>query len=1439
MDNEEKMRFGSVFKLDDSAIAPFCDMPINKLVADKTENRITVQIKAERLIPPSAVFCAEKAIKERYRLNSVKIIPNYEKELLNDEFFSFLDESIRIAFPSATGHLSGAVWSFDGERTVTLKLRKGLNGFFDSCVKFIRSTIEAEFSMCADVRVESGTGEDVSAEERIQSIKKQIEQEAHASESKPKPKRDTHTEYKSTASSEKESRFSGHKKLNPEDGDVVIGKSAFGEYMPINEIESAFGDISVKGEIFATETKKFEERGTAIVSFDMTDYKGSVRVVVRGVKLDDLSEVEGKLKKGAYVFVYGSTQYDTYLRDTIIRPRNIVVGKAKYREDKSIEKRVELHMHTNMSTMDGITPADKLIKRAADWGHKAVAITDHGVVQAFPDAMKAGPKYGVKIIYGVEAYYSGSREAGIVTGDVDADFSGEFVCLDIETTGLYKKTCKIIEIAAAILKNGEVCEKFQTYVNPNCAIPEKITELTGISNGTVADAPTIENALKNFLEFAGERPIVAHNAEFDVGFIAEACAEQGIERNFRYIDTLELSRRVLPDIKNHKLDTVAKALSLPKFEHHRALDDALTAAFIARAIFAKLREERGLTNVSALDSELKKKGSGKTNRFHMIILVKNYTGLKNLYKLVSLSHLKYFNKRPIIPKNELEALREGLIIGSACEAGELYRAVVAGEKRSELLKIASFYDFLEIQPVENNAFMIENGIASSFDDIREFNKTIVRLARELKKDVVATGDVHFLEPHDEVYRRVLMAGKNFSDADNQAPLYFKSTDEMLAEFSYLGEETAREVVITNPNKIADMCDDIRPIPEGQYPPSIEGSKDELKRLCYEKAYELYGETLPDAVRERLEYELSKIIGHDFDVMYMIAQKLVTKSVSDGYLVGSRGSVGSSFVAFLSGITEVNALPPHYRCPECKASVFDIEGDYAVGADLPDRVCEKCGCKMIKDGFNIPFQTFLGFDGDKTPDIDLNFSGEYQSTAHGQVIDLFGEGHVFRAGTIGTVADKTAYGYVKKYAAERGLNMTRAEENRITIGCTGIKRTTGQHPGGVMIVPKDKEIYDFTPIQHPADDKDSDIITTHFDYHSIHDNLLKLDMLGHDDPTIIRMLEDLTGCNARAIPLDDPDTMSIFTSLDSLGIEEDEIIGKTGSVAIPEFGTQFVRGMLLDTRPTTFDELIRISGLSHGTDVWLNNAQTLVRSGTATLREVICCRDDIMLYLISCGVEPKLSFTIMESVRKGKGLKPEWIEEMEKNNVPQWYIDSCKKIKYMFPKAHAAAYVMMAFRIAWFKVHHPKAFYAAYFSIRAKAFDAAVMTNGDDVVLSKMQELNAMEKKTQKEENMLVTLEVCHEFYKRGFKFEPIDIYESDTKKFLITENGLRPPFTAIGGLGEIAAQNIVDARQNGKFMSVEEIQTRCSKVSKGVIEMLSSNNVLKDIPNTSQISLFG
>lgn len=1437
MDTSSMKPFSEVFKIKVPEFSAFEGTFVKTLTADKTENRIIAKLYSEKLLHLSELRAAERVIAEKYRLSGASILPEYPKTLLGDEYFRLIDEMLRAEFPSATGFLCDAEWNFDeSDKILKLTVKSEINGFFTSCVNFIKRAFEENFSMHIDVEIETSAEGDTRAEERVEMLRRKIEEEAR--EAATKPRTVTHADEKPVATPET-GKFRRQKSLNEEKGEVILGKPYFSEYIEIKQIEETFGDISVKGEIFAVEERVFENRGTANYSFDMTDYTSSVRVVIRNIKLDNLSEVKGKLSEGAYVHVYGMTQYDTYLKDTIIRPKNIMLGKKPRREDTATKKRVELHLHTNMSTMDGMTPAGKLIGRAAEWGHTAIAVTDHGVVQAYPDAMKASSKLGIKILYGVEAYYGGSREAQIVTGTVNTGFDGEYVCFDIETTGLYKKTCKIIEIAATILRNGEICEKFQTYVNPKCAIPEKITELTGISNGMVADAPTIESALEAFLEFAGDRPFVAHNADFDIGFIAQACRDLNIEREFNYIDTLELARKLLPDIKNHKLDTVAKELKCPKFEHHRALDDAVTVAFILRALFALIREGFKLTSSAELNELTKLSGGNdKMNRFHMIILVKNLVGLKNLYKLVSLSHLNYYNKRPIIPKHELEKHREGLIIGSACEAGELYSAVVEGRRRGDLLKLAEFYDFLEIQPVGNNAFMIANGIASDEENIRNFNRTIVSLGEELGIPVVATGDVHFLEPHDELYRRVIMASKNFSDADNQAPLYLKTTNEMLEEFAYLGEKKAYEVVVENTNLIADMCEEIRPVPKGQFPPAIAGSKEELKKLCYDKVEELYGDNPHSIISERLEYELSKILGNNFDVMYIIAQKLVTKSVADGYLVGSRGSVGSSYVAFLSGITEVNALPAHYRCAKCKHVEFDESGKFATGADLPDKACPVCGENLKKDGFNIPFQTFLGFDGDKTPDIDLNFSGEYQSTAHSQVIDLFGEGHVFRAGTIGTVADKTAYGYVKKYLDERGMSVSRAEENRMTAGCAGIKRTTGQHPGGAIVVPTECEIYDFTPIQHPADDKDSDIITTHFDYHSIDENLLKLDMLGHDDPTMIKMLEDLTGVNAREIPLDDPETMSIFTSIAALGIEGDELLGETGSVAIPEFGTHFVREMLKDTMPTTFDELARISGLSHGTDVWLNNAQTLIRDGVATLREVICCRDDIMLYLIEKGVENKLSFTIMESVRKGKGLKPEWIDAMRENNVPEWYIESCQKIKYMFPKAHAVAYVMMAFRIAWFKVHKPLAFYAAYFSIRAKAFDASVMTNGDEVVLSKIEEINAMEKPTAKDESMLVTLEVCHEFYKRGFKFEPIDLYRSETVNFLVTENGLIPPFTAISGLGEVAAQNIVDARAEGKFKSVEEIQTRCPKVSKGVIEMLESNNVLKSIPASAQMSLF-
>ncbi len=1429
----------SVSDNDTEANSIFHKAIVKEAVVDKEKSCLRISIESSFLCSAQAVKKAENIIKSRYSLSKVSISVKYPENLLDQQYFSVLLERVVEKYPAARGYLGGSTTSFDG-KNLYISLPMGGTEFVKPCVAEIKHWILEEFG--------KGIGVELVVNEK-EVEQKRIEMEAvHAKlmEENAKAAIEASAAAKPaniTVEKKSPQRDFRNPKLKKVDNEVVFGKGQIGEIVNIRDIaDDEFGKVTVEGDVFAVDHKEIPARNFWRLSFDVTDYTSSVRVN-KIASVEEAAEIMSAVKPGAHVIVHGTMTYDRYAQDTVLKAQNLLLGKKRERSDKADTKRVELHMHTNMSAMDGMSSTKDLVERAAKWGHKAVAITDHGVVQAYPDAMNAAKKHEIKIIYGVEAYFVNNQATvRALTGKSEQKLDDDIVCFDIETTGLNNKTEAITEIAAVVLRNGELAETFHTYVNPEKPIPEKITQLTGISNATVKDAPKIDVALNEFLKFVDNRVLAAHNAEFDIGFLKVACERLDIKHNFVYIDSLAMARALLPNLDKHKLNIVAATLKLPSFQHHRAGDDAATVAYMLAKFFEMLKEKTNTAVLSEINMDLTELSPGATNGkvrpYHLIILVKNYTGLKNLYKLVSVAHLKYFKKRPIIPRSVLDEYREGLIIGSACEAGELYGAVVSGRPEEELVEIAKYYDYLEIQPLGNNAFMVPKGLAASMDTIKEFNKTIVSLGKKLDLPVVATGDVHFLEPHDEVYRRVLMAGQGFSDADNQAPLYLKTTDEMLEEFSYLGEDVAYKVVVENTNLIADMCEEILPIPKEQYPPSIEGSKEELVSMCHNRVHELYGEELPALVKERMDYELDKITTHGFDVMYMIAQKLVYRSNQDGYLVGSRGSVGSSFVAFLSGITEVNALPPHYRCPNCKNTVFMENMGFGAGVDMENRVCEVCGTPYLKDGFDIPFATFLGFDGDKAPDIDLNFSGEYQSKAHKQTIEIFGEGHVFRAGTISAVMDRTAYGYAKKYLEERSITVSKAEENRLAVGCTGIKRTTGQHPGGVMIVPREKEIYDFTPIQHPADDQTTDIITTHFDYHSIHDNLLKLDLLGHDDPTMIRMLENLTGIDAKKIPLDDPETMSIFTSIKALGIEEDSILGTTGSVAIPEFGTKFVREMLIDTQPKTFDELVRISGLSHGTDVWLDNAQTLVQNKVANLKQVICARDDIMLYLISKGVESKLSFTIMESVRKGKGLKPEWEDEMRAHDVPEWYIDSCKKIKYMFPKAHAVAYVMMAFRIAWFKVHEPKAFYSAYFSIRAKGFDASVMTRGDGVVVNKIEELGHREKISAAEKEMLVTLEVCHEFYRRGFKFDDIDLYESDAIDFLITENGLLPPFTSIPGLGEVAARSIMEQRKIKKFLSVEEIQSRCAKVSKAVVELLDENGALGNIPKSSQISLF-
>ena len=1234
-------------------------------------------------------------------------------------------------------------------------------------------------------------------------------------------------------------------------GKLIFGKrDVKGESVPMGALELDMGSVTVEGDVFAVDHRELKKRKAWVISFDMTDYTGSVRVS-KFFNGDEGKPIVDGVKKGQHLRVQGRLSIDRFSGDLVLEPYAIQEGKRTVRTDDAPEKRVELHLHTTMSTMDALTqvgpklgPDKNVVKRAESWGHRAIAITDHGVAQSFPDAWHSAKN--IKILYGVEAYYINDVDDRVVVhGEADQDFSGEVVCFDIETTGLDKRRDLITEIGAVVLRDGKVAETFNTFADPGRPLDRAIVELTGITDDMLKGAPSQAEAINAFLDFAAGRPLAAHNAEFDMGFIAEGCRRMGRPFDNTSIDSLILAQNLLPQLAKHKLDVVAEHLNLPAFNHHRASDDAATVAYMLIPFF-KMLEDLGVRTLQSINPAMTRlRGAGKAKRQpkHLIVLAKNQLGLRNLYQLISKAHLEHFKRYPIMPKSLINQHREGLILGSACEAGELYEAVVKHKDFQELKRIASWYDFLEIQPVCNNAFMVRKNIVRSEEEIRDFNRTIVELGKALDKPVCATGDVHFLDPEDEVYRHILLGTKGFEDADAELPIYFKTTGEMLKEFSYLGKEEAYNVVVRNTNLVADWCEDVVPLPQGLFPPSLEDSEGELKRLVWGKAHQLYGEEPPQIVVDRINVELDAILGRHYDVIYMSAQKLVQDSLDHGYLVGSRGSVGSSLVAFMSGITEVNSLPPHYRCPNCKHSDFAIAKELGAGcgADMPDAVCPVCGTPYAKDGFNIPFETFLGFGGDKVPDIDLNFSGEYQAKAHRHTFELFGESHVFRAGTIGTVAEKTAFGYVKKYLEKRALHVTRAEENRLAVGCTGVKRTTGQHPGGMVVIPQDREIYDFCPVQHPADDPNTDIVTTHFEYHSMESNILKLDMLGHDDPSMIRMMEDLTGMNAQEIPLDDPDTMSLFTSSKALGFENDKILGPTGAVAIPEFGTSFVRGMLVDTQPHEFDILVRLSGFSHGTDVWLGNARDLVVDQGIPVGQAIGCRDDIMLFLIACGMPEKRSFKIMESVRKGRGLPEGAEDEMKAANVPEWYIESCKKIKYLFPKAHAVAYVMMAFRIAWFKAHRPLAFYAAYFSIRAKAFDETYMCRGLDVCLQKMRDIQAKDKDASAvEQDMLTTLEVVYEFYIRGFTFQHVDLYRSHATLFRMEEDGksLRPPFTSIPGLGETAAWSITEQREGKEFISVEEFSAACPKVSKTHIEQLKAAGALDGLPDTSQMTLF-
>ena len=1240
------------------------------------------------------------------------------------------------------------------------------------------------------------------------------------------------------------------KSMNPA---VIYGRDFEEEPMDIEKIDGPIGEVVIHGKILSVDTREIRNEKTIII-FSITDFTDTI-VLKIFARNDDVKDLLKEISGGKFVKVKGVATIDKFDSELTI---GSIVGIKKssdfttIRMDNSAEKRVELHCHTKMSDMDGVSDVKDIVKRAMKWGHKAIAITDHGDVQAFPDANHTvSPDDDFKVIYGVEAYLVDDLK-GIVTDSRNQSLQADYVVFDLETTGFSPETNRIIEIGAVKVQNGAIVDRFSTFVNPEVPIPFRIEQLTSIRDDMVIDAPVIEDILPKFMEFCDGCIMVAHNADFDMSFIKKNCMRQGIECNPTIVDTVGLARVLLSNLNRFKLDTVAKALGVSLDNHHRAVDDAACTAEIF-VKFITMLEERGVTTLDQVNemASASVENIQKMPTYHAIILATCDQGRTNLYRLVSLAHIKYYHKRPRIPKSEFLKYRDGLLIGSACEAGELYRAILNGRPEEEISRLVDFYDYLEIQPLGNNAFLVrdEDSPIASNDDLIEINKKIVHLGEEFHKPVVATCDVHFLDPDDEIYRRIIMTGQGFKDADDQAPLYLRTTEEMLKEFEYLGSAKAEEVVITNTNRIADMCERISPVRPDKCPPVIENSDQMLRDICYNKAHKMYGDPLPEIVQERLERELNSIISNGYAVMYIIAQKLVWKSNEDGYLVGSRGSVGSSFVATMSGITEVNPLHAHYLCKHCQYSDFDSDlvKSYSGrgGCDMPDKICPRCGRPLSKEGFDIPFETFLGFKGNKEPDIDLNFSGEYQSKAHKYTEVIFGEGQTFKAGTIGTLADKTAFGYVKNYYEERGIHKRNCEIDRIVGGCVGVRRTTGQHPGGIVVLPMGEQIYTFTPIQHPANDMTVDITTTHFDYHSIDHNLLKLDILGHDDPTMIRMLQDLTGVDPTQIPLDDQAVMSLFQNTSALGISPEDIDGcQLGALGIPEFGTDFAMGMLIDTQPKEFSDLIRIAGLSHGTDVWLGNAQTLIQEKKATISTAICTRDDIMIYLISMGLDSEESFKIMENVRKGMVAKgkcdkwPEWKQDMIDHNVPDWYIWSCEKIKYMFPKAHAAAYVMMAWRIAYCKVFYPLAYYAAYFSIRATGFSYELMCQGKDTLEGYMRDYKKRKDMlSKKEQDTFKDMRIVQEMYARGFEFLPIDIYSSQPHRFQIVDGKLLPALNTIDGLGDNAAVAIAEAAKDGVFLSKDDFRER-TKVSKTTIDLMSDLGLFGDIPESNQLSLF-
>lgn len=1416
---------------------------------------VTFRVDFEELVSYEELIQSERAISKA--LNSQAILkPHFGEMNFSADYFPNLYQMVRREMPSINGTLNNAEVTYDnGNLTIHLlnggKALLDAKGFDKSLRRIIRELFDMQVNLIYTgvLEMDSQSDDYVQAMKNaeIKQLRVNLDKAAEAFQADAEVSDNVRAKQKAAATAEIEIREGEFAvpQIIPDTIRPLYGRSLRGKMVPISSIADDSGRVLIWGDVFELEKRVTKSGDKNIFTIDITDYTGSTTVKVFNT-IRESAPVDN-IKKGSTIAVMGDVEYDKYAGELVVNARSIGTAEKVKVVDRAEEKRVELHLHTNMSQMDALTPAGNLVNRAYAWGHKAIAITDHGVAQAFPEAMNAAEKIEknggeIKILYGMEAYFIDDLVES-VEGGADTPFTDTFICFDIETTGLSPLNEKITEIGAVKVVGGEITETFSTFANPGKRIPDKIVQLTGITDDMVKDAPSQSEAVSAFLEFAGDHVLVAHNAPFDTSFIRRACENMGREYNYTSVDTVAIARAILPDIKNVKLDTVANYLRLGSFNHHRATDDATILAKIFISLCDRLESDYDIHSTKEINTKIAGGDFKKLPAYHQIVLAKNAVGLKNLYKLISYSHLTTFYKRPRIPKSELLKHREGLILGSACCAGQLYQTLLRGTPWGEVKRIASMYDYLEIQPAGNNSFMLRDGTFKNIDELHEIDRKIIRLGKELGKPVCATCDVHFMDPHHAEYRKILQASQKMKDADNQAPLYFRTTAEMLKEFDWLDEKTAYEVVVTNPNKIADMCEKIRPIPKGTFPPNIEGAQEQLIDITWKRAKEKYGDPLPEIVKARLDKELNSITTYGFSVLYMTAQKLVADSEAHGYLVGSRGSVGSSFVATMSGISEVNPLCPHYVCKKCKYSEFITDGSYGSGFDMPHKNCPVCGELLDQDGHEIPFETFLGFKGDKVPDIDLNFSGEYQSKSHRYTEELFGKNNVFKAGTISTVAEKTAIGYVLKYQEEHGVSFHKAELRRLAKGCTGVKRTTGQHPGGMVVVPRTNEVYDFCPVQHPANDMNSDNITTHFDFHSIHDTITKLDELGHDVPTIYHYLEMFTGIPVMEVSMSDPEVMSLFTSTKALGVTPEEIDSQIGTFSIPECGTGFVQGMLIEAKPQTFTDLLQISGLSHGTDVWLGNAQELIHNGTCTISEVIGTRDSIMTYLMHKGLDDGMSFKIMEIVRKGNATKlltEEHFKAMREHNVPEWYIDSCMKIKYMFPKAHAAAYMIAALRLGWYKVHRPLEYYAAYFTVRSENLDGALVMKGHAAVKEKMAQIKrkqSVHESTDKEDKEYQTLQIVNEMFARKIEVLPVDIYKSDASIFQVEDGRIRLPFSSLAGVGGAAAESLSSCGKQGEYLSIEDMQIK-TKVTKAVIETLREVGVLQGMPESSQMSLF-